>query len=365
MNKVFVGMILLLWQIVLPMSAQQFPTDQNKDLVISIIPVIQAWKIKSESDFSQLSSYLNINYNFLRYTKLTINGAFASTTGDVEKLNGFSDSQIALSQKFDKLNLVLDAGVNIPSGKTKLNDEEFSTSKLIGQDFFNMRVSNYGQGLNLYFGGLWAFSASDNVVLGLGTSYQIRGEYEPYQDDSSTYKPSDELLITAGADFQLGKDNALTTDITAIFYGSDKINDEALFDSGDRIVITTLYKQFFGLSTLYILAGYRHQMLSHFNEDYITIEDEKVNPDNIFVLVQYIQHLSKFISLGFSLKGNFYESTPSEYSGYNIFEYGLSPIFSLSKNIQLPFTFKFISGSTEDKPNILGYEAGFALKFLF
>ena len=365
MNKIFVGLILFLCLFAASTIAQQFPSDVKENLNISILPEYQSWQIENGADLSQVSSSFDVNYYFLRYTRLTLSGRFASTDGDVEKLSGFSDSQVALSHKFEKINLVLDAGINLPSGKANLNEKEFLTSRLISQDVFNMRVGNYGQGLNIYFGGLFAFAAGDNVSLGFGASYQARGEYEPFKDDSSTYKPSDEILITAGADFSMNNSNTLSFDLTAMFYGSDKINDKELFDSGDRILFTGLYTQYFGLNALHVLAGYRHRMLSSFNEDYLLVEDEKVNPDNIFAMINYVQNLSKSFSIGFSLKGNFYEATSAEFSGYNVFEYGLNPLINISSNVQLPINFKFLSGSTEDKPNLLGYEASIGLRFIY
>jgi hypothetical protein len=336
---------------------------------IQILPYYQSWKSEiakgnNESEnISQLSNIFSINYPFSRTLALSLRGAYAKVSGDVYSLNGFCDSQLAFKYRLLKYNLVLDAGINIPHGKEKLSPDEFNTSRIISQNIFRMHVPNLGQGLNFYAGMAWAHPVSDHMVIGLGASYQVRGEYQPGSNDPMKYQPSDEFLLTGGLDYRLTENSSLSLDITGIFYGSDMVENEEIFSAGRRMIANLMYRYAFRYDQLSLLILYRDQALDELKGELASGENEKVNPNLFAVVGKYHHRISRILNLAYIIDARLYEETSSPFSGFQIYALGLEPLFRISAQFEVPVILKFYSGKNKDGTNITGFETGMGLQF--
>lgn len=344
------------------LSAQDFsPAVNNFSLGFS--PIYESWNIKDGSSFSEITNLFSADYLAAKNTKLSFVTRYASVSGDVSSLSGLSDSQLSINQKLPDYSIILNGGINIPSGTTKLSADEFITSRVISQDLFTMRTPNFGQGLNLFLGGTWAYPVSDKVVVGAGLSYQIKSEYQPIADTSLKYQPSNEISLTGGLDYKLNKTTTITGDMIGIFYGSDKIDGQKIFSSGNRYIITAMYKQFFGYNRLSVALQYRNLAIDKLEGSYAIIENEKYSPNQFYIGISFNQRFNSRVRIEYGVFGSFYEKTAAFFSGYNIFGINVTPVFRIAPGFSLPVYLKLAKGSASDKPDITKIVLGAGIRY--
>jgi hypothetical protein len=294
-----------------------------------------------------------------------LNAKYASVGGDVNDLNGFSDMQFLARHSLTDYNLSINGGINIPSGKTKLNQEEFLTSQVISHDLFNLRTPGFGQGMNIFFGVTWLNILSDNFVIGTGLSYQIKGEYQPLDENPSKYNPSNEISATTGFDMKLDPTSTLTGDVTGIFYGSDELDDEEIFSSGTRIITDLLYKKYFGFDYLSVFALYRSIALDELEGVFAVVDNEKINPNQFYISLSYSQRLSPKVKLEYRLFSSIFEKTATFFSGYKIFGIGVNPEFIISPGFKIPVFMRYSVGITRSESDLKNFEIGAGLGLSF
>ncbi len=340
-------------------------SQANKVLSINFFSFYENWKVQSDRNFSELSNIISLGYYPTSNTNLMLNAKYATVSGDVNDLNGFSDMQVLARHTFAEYNLSLNGGVNIPSGKTKLNQEEFLTSQVISNDLFNLRTPGFGQGMNIFFGVTWLNALSDNFVIGTGLSYQIKGEYQPLDENPSKYSPSNEISATAGFDMKLDQTSTLTGDVTGIFYGSDELDGEKIFSSGTRIISSLLYKKYFSFDYLSVFALYRNVALDELEGVFAVIDNEKINPNQFYISLSYSQRFSPKVRIEYRLFSSIFEKTASFFSGYKIFGISVNPEFIISSSLKIPVFLKYAIGITSSESNLNNFEIGAGLGLSF
>ena len=191
-----------------------------------------------------------------------------TNVGDsLANVNGLSDAQIAVSyhQRIGEGSVVVSLAANLPSGKRELTPEEFETMGYISQDYFGFGVSVLGQGLNLTPGLTVAYPVNQNVVVGAGASYQLRGEFKPValspesiEPGSDSFVPGDEILITGGVDVRIARSWAASTNVSYIIYQQDELgNGTQIFDSGDQLFASIQVLGNIGSNQLKMVTQYR------------------------------------------------------------------------------------------------------------
>jgi len=356
-------LIIFILTIFYMVSAQDVYDQKNQKLFFKYVPFLQNWKYETDKplEFSQLSNVIALNYNYSERIAFSMGGGYAHVSGDVNELSGFNDSQIALTYRLKKYNLVVDAGINIPNGKEKLSENESKTSRMISQNIFMMHIPNLGQGLNYYLGSAWAVPLTENIAGGVGFSYQIRGAYSP-ESNSNKYHPSDEVLLTAGLDYRLTNVATLSFDVTGMFYGSDRMDNEEIFAAGRRIIVNLLYQHYFGHNLIYVFLQYRDQALDELKGVLAASENEKVYPNQLSLIARFQQRFSRKFLLTYLVETRFYEETASPFSGYDIYGLGLEPVIRFSTWFETPVFIKYIQGQNQYNDKLKGLEAGLGLR---
>lgn len=148
-------------------------------------------------------------------------------------VSGFGDLRIQATHSFLEDQVVLSAGINVPSGKTKLSlTEEWPIMETLSQNFLRFPVRRLGEGpgFNLLLGGA---KAVGDYRLGATLMYHLYGKYKAYENGGD-YNPGDMFGITANIDrrFENG-----AVGISAIYsiYGTDKLNDQKIFEQADQL----------------------------------------------------------------------------------------------------------------------------------
>lgn len=343
--------------------------------IISTKLVYQNWSPKAFDDFNEFSLPFYLYYPVGDQFSVTLRGYQASVTGDnaVAGLSGLTDTQLGLSYFLNKANLVLNLGINAPTGKNKLTVEEFQTSTLISNNLYNMQVANFGQGLNVSAGLAWAIPATESLVLGLGAAYQFKGNYKPIAGFVEDYAPGDEILATAGFELQLGETASISSDAVLTFFATDKLGGEEIFSAGNRIVMNAQFKKFFNFSELRLQARYRTRAKNEIAVagGGLATEAEKTFPTQLEVMGRYRWRLSETFYAGLLAEGRLYQEAPGFVSfettpasaGANLIGLGLAPEWIVSDQVRIPVFFKYFSGSFDKGSDISGFEIG--AEFLF
>lgn len=346
-------------------TLSQKSSGDVKPFSLDFFSVYEGRTLNDSTNFSEFTNGFWIGYFFSKDTKVALTSRYASVGGDVNSIKGFSDSQVLVKHSFAEQNIGIEGGVNVPSGKTKLTNDEFLTSRIISQNIFAMNTSNFGQGLNTFLGFTWTNPVSEQVVLGAGLSYQLKSEYQPLEDIPDKYSPSNEISVTGGLDIKLTEVSTLTGDITGIFYGSDELNDEKVFTAGNRFIFNTLYKHHMGYDAISVNLLYRLMSVDKIEGAGEILDDEKVNPNQLYAALSYFQRVNSGFSINYSAFISLYEKTISYFSGYTMYGVMLTPEFRVSQQIRIPIILRFSTASADDKPTFTNFDIGSGIKINF
>lgn len=330
------------------------------------MPLYQNWSIEKGTTSSEFSILIAAYQPLSRNLSINVMASQATADGTgLKKLASISDTQLSVSYYLESYHLILNFGVNLPSGKKELGLDEFVTSAWLSHSHFNFQVPNLGQGLNLSPGISWAFPMNDNVVLGAGASYQIKGKYKPIKGMPDDYKPGDELLVTGGIDLRLGTMTTLAADIIFTSYGKDKVGNQAVFLSGRKVGINLKFQTYINYNELLLLGQFRSKgKNSTVIGGALQSEAEKTTPDQSELLGYYRLRVGPQFYLSLIAEVRSYFPAP-KFDGLNIFGLGIAPELSLARNVSLPIRFKYLWGNFAGGPTIAGWEAGVGLSLLF
>ncbi len=162
-------------------------------------------------------------------------------------LSGLGDLRVQVNRSFSDDQLLVSVGVNLPTGKTKLNRaDETPVLQMLTQDYLSFSQRRFGEGLgfNLLVGGAQMVGG---LRIGGGITYRYIGKYDPYEGVEE-YDPGDLISFNAGADWENGP-TTVSGNVVFSMYGKDKWNDREVFKESSQIG--------FGLSVNHNTEGFR------------------------------------------------------------------------------------------------------------
>ncbi len=202
---------------------------------------IETWKAGDDNItlFSVPVTFVYPQSDKLLLYAITAPALSSMNTGESYSLTGLSDIKwgghyLAFGDRF-----LFTFGMNLPTGKSALDAEEYSVASVLSMPAFGFRVPTLGQGLD-FQGGVSTARTFGEFILGAGLSYMVKGAFEPFKGSESSYDPGDEITLTAGADrnmFIFNRDFKLTGDIMYTLYFDDTWSGEKVFRSGNRLVV--------------------------------------------------------------------------------------------------------------------------------
>jgi hypothetical protein len=332
---------------------------------LTVMPLYQQWSIRDGASFSQSSVAVSVYYPFARDFSVLLLGAQATTGGDVTKINSLTDTQILMQYHLETPNVFLSCGLNFPSGKRELTQDEFATTLELSNEVFNFKVPNYGQGFNVNSGFTWAMPMGDDFAMGLGAAYQYKGKFRPLAG-LDEYDPGDEILIAGGFDVRLSQAATLASDVIFTTCGKDKLGGAEVFAAGNRWVANLQFRQYFDQNELWLFVRYRTKGKNEVAVGSSLVpEAEKLSPNQFDVLGHYRIQFSDRISARFLVEGRFFEKTAAPFSGTTLFGAGVAPEVSLSPTVSIPARFKFYSGTMRDGGRLSGFEADVGMSVSF
>jgi len=344
----------------------------NQQRFVKIAPAYQRWSVEGDNQFSEFSIPIQIYFPFSRNWSVTLLGNQASAKGEalldssstirgqaLPKLSGLADTQLSVRYFLETMNLALDLGLNLPSGKSELELQEFRTSAELSANIFDFQVPNFGQGFNVSPGLTWAVPVRDNLVFGLGASFQYKGSFKPVAGLIDDFDPGDEVLFTGGLDLRLNETTTLSSDLIFTLYGTDKIGDTEIFAAGNKLVANAQFRKYFDFNELWLFVRYRRSAKNELARVGVGLipEAKKTTPDQIEIMGHYQARFTRRFSMRFLAEGRIYQDTPA-FEGVKLFGGGLTPIFLASANFQLLGHFKFLTGSFDGGDKLSGLEIG-------
>jgi len=154
------------------------------------------------------------------------------TGSDTYELSGFSDVRARLTSRLVGDAVVATVGVNLPSGVTSLDGEEYAALRVLAAPALALPMPALGSGFGATAGVVAARQIS-GWAWALGASYEFRRTYTPLSLASPTpgadLDPGDALHLSLGADGLIGQ-SGMTIALTADVFTDDRLTP--LLDDG-------------------------------------------------------------------------------------------------------------------------------------
>ena len=189
---------------------------------------------------SQLAVPLAVVLPMARGMTIDIGTAWASSEvsggGTRSSIAGLTDTQLRASWTLGTDAVVLTAGMNLPTGRATVTEEQIDAAGLIGNDFLAFPISNMGTG----FGGTGGVAVARPVGewnVGIGGSLRYSGRYEPFEigGQRAQYEPGNEYRLRAGADRPLLGGRA-SVGATLAMFGDDAAGGTT-YSTGNRYIV--------------------------------------------------------------------------------------------------------------------------------
>jgi hypothetical protein len=138
----------------------------------------------------------------------------------------------------------LTVSVNLPTGKTKITNDQLLTAGAIASDLLPYPVASFGSGFNVTTGVALALPVG-GWALGVAGSYRVNGDFTPFADTTSCpvsngtagcgYKAGGEFRVRVGADRLVGQ-GRVSFGLTFSSFGEDEFGSSPIFQSGKRYI---------------------------------------------------------------------------------------------------------------------------------
>lgn len=173
-------------------------------------------------------------------------------------IEGPSDLRLRATGRLFGDQVLLVAGVNVPTGSTSLSQEELNALRILAAPALAMSPTQAGSGS----GGSAGVVVTRQIAawaLAFGASYELRGEYTPLEaitagTPSLDYDPGEAVHLTLGANRPLGP-AMMSLSVSADFYSEDQMA------SGGAPLSTVQLGPTFGALAQVDLGGSRFRQL--------------------------------------------------------------------------------------------------------
>ena len=148
-----------------------------------------------------------------------------ATGRDTYELSGFSDVRARLTGRLVGDAVVATVGVNLPSGVTSLDGEEFAALRVLAAPALALPMPALGSGFGAT-AGLVATRQISSWAWALGASYELRRTYTPLALATPTpgadLDPGDALHLSLGTDGLVGR-HGMTVALSADVFTDDRL----------------------------------------------------------------------------------------------------------------------------------------------
>lgn len=161
-----------------------------------------------------------------------------SVSGDTRSasLTGMSDVRARATGRLLRDAVLLTVGVNAPTGRTALSGSQFSALRTLSAPALGMGSSPVGAGLSGTLGIVVAQQLGD-WALAYGTSYELRGQYQPVAaltagSESADFLPGGVFRASLGADRLIGA-HRLSLAAAVDVFADDRLRGVPVSEAGE------------------------------------------------------------------------------------------------------------------------------------
>ena len=322
-----------------------------------------------DTTLAQASIPLTVTLPVGRSFSASLSAQVANVTADLgttdglddvtESFWGLTDVQAVLSYvvEIGQARIVASLRAGLPTGKREMTTPEFNTVRLLSQTFYEFNVPSFGQGFSVSPGFTAAFPVTEDVVVGLGASYNVRGSYTPVAGGVGDYNPGEEILLIGGADYRLSPATALSLDLTYTIYGTDTIGGSAGdFEAGNKLTGALQLRQLFGFHELRVAARYRDPSKSDLIQPDGTSFEVQTIPRHADLLATFRLRASRTLSTTFRAQVRTYDTVTylgrELYAPQTVVELGLAPTYQVTPQFAVRSLANYTTGTFS------GIEAG-------
>lgn len=279
-------------------------------------------------------------------------------------LNGLTDTRLGASYLFAGETILATANVNLPTGKTELDEEGLAVAQVIPLHSLGLRTTYFGGGFDLSVGLSKAFPVND-WVFGVGAGFVRTGTFKPVSG-SDDYNPGDEISLTAGLDRSFGEESKLLADFTYTLYTNDTYQGADYFKSAPRLLFEARYYfpwQNFDMALMVRdrIKGKNETLQVDPATDIAQLREEAANThgNELDIIAQGGYTLSEKTSVEGLLQVKIYSANESKENGATIFGVGVGWRRQLTSILHLDVGGKFSFGSLKsqgESTGITGFE---------
>ncbi len=185
-----------------------------------------------------LGGYIPLKDNLEAQVYVASSSNSVDYAGFDNSISGLSDFRLQVSQSLSNDRILISGGVNLPTGKKKLNFvENWGVMELMSQNFLEFPIRSLGEGFgfNLLVGGATMLG---EARIGGGIMYQFKGEYQPYEE-TGDYDPGDIISINGGGDITKGK-MTWAANIVFTTYFADKQEGAKTFKQSQQLALNAV-----------------------------------------------------------------------------------------------------------------------------
>ena len=201
--------------------------------------VYQSWTIEdsagAQTKLTQwvvpIMAYIPVHDNW----EVIFSSSTAGSTVDLDNssntdLSGLNDTRISVYTSFLNDRLMLSMGLNLPTGKKALTNEEVGVTGWLTESFLNFPIKNYGEGFGINFEAGYARTV-DIYSFGMGAGYIFKTAYEPL-DGTDDYKPGNQLRLGGFGSFN---NDQILGSLSMVYYifADDELDGEPVFRDGN------------------------------------------------------------------------------------------------------------------------------------
>lgn len=312
----------------------------------------------------QISAPTMLKVPITRSLAFDVMSAMISSSADDNILLGVGDTKIRAVAMLADDTIMLNAGVNLPSGKSDMDAEEIAASGLLLDKALGFRYSRLGEGLDVNFGCGLAESAGP-IVLGVGAGYLLKGEYSHLEEEDFKYKPGDQLNLTGGVDLQLGA-LLLRSDATYTIYQPDTEDDAEVVKEGTRLSISEMVflstdRFSIMLSGRYIDRGETEFLSGVAEGESVKRYGAQVNANGVITL-----RITRILSLNLLADSVFIGKNDDDQNDATVFSFGAGINLRSTRGSYIDIAGRYHTGSSNDGDiSLTGLSTTAAIRIMF
>jgi hypothetical protein len=239
-EKIMKQTAILVFLILVPVSVftSDLPIALQERGFATIGAGYQSWEQENGKPIQQIVTPISVFYPVNDQFFFNISNTPVSSTFDSLTMSGASDTWIKTTYVTENERMMFNVGLGVPTGKTRLSQEQFYLTRMLSEQALRYRVPVYGQGISVKAGVGIAHPINQNTITGFGINYIYKAPYELLNVDSTEFDPGNEINIIAGVNTKVGRKGTLSFDAVYTLYETDFFNGKELVDAGSKIILS-------------------------------------------------------------------------------------------------------------------------------